>query len=388
MKGKIKKDQQRLHELLKEKGREKIKGLIEKGELIGRRGKDLISIPVPEIKIPTFRHGGPRTKGGVGQGEGNVGDPVGFEPDGEGGSEAGDQPGDHILETEFTFEEIAKIMSEILGLPFLEPKGKESIKKQKTKYTGIYVTGPESLRHRRKTFKETMKREFASLNLPDDASEEMSDAQMEIILDNPDRQVPLPKDRRYRSWKIKEEPEANAVMIFMMDVSGSMGDEEKERVRALSWWLKIYIIGQPRYAKVDLRWIIHDAVAKEVDEETFFNTRESGGTKISSAYILCRDIILKEYPSENWNIYPFHFSDGENWGGGDTKLCVEVLKKDLLSRVNRFCYGQVKSRYGSGEFAEDLTSAFQDDKKIRISADDLNPDNPDYIAALVTFLKE
>lgn len=390
MKGKIKKDQERLHRLLKDKAREKIKGLIKKGELIGRRGKDTISIPVPEIEIPVFRHGGPRTKGGVGQGDGELGQPVGYDPNAPESGEAGEQPGEHILETEFTFEEIAKIIAENLGLPYLESKGKETIEEKKTKYTGIYVVGPESLRHRRRTYKETLKREFSGLDLPEDASEEKCDEELEFILNDPDRQVPLPPDRRYKSWEIKKEEIASAVMIFMIDVSGSMGEKEKEIVRNMSWLTRIYILGQPRYKKTRLRWIIHDATAKEVDEYEFFHTRESGGTKISSAYRLCRDIIVKDYPLDEWNIYAFHFSDGDNWGGGDTKICVELLKNELLPAVNRFCYGQVESSYGAGAFARDLKNAFPKNpkSKLRISSSDLKLKEQDYASAMKKFLKE
>ena len=101
-----------------------------------------------------------------------------------------------------------------------------------------------------------------------------------------------------------------------------------------------------------------------MDKETFYHTRESGGTKISSAYRLCADIINKEYPVEDWNIYPFHFSDGDNWGGGDNKICIEILEKELLSKVNLFCYGQVESPYGSGEFKKDLDHHFSDKENL------------------------
>ena len=91
-------------------------------------------------------------------------------------------------------------------------------------------------------------------------------------------------------------------------------------------------------------------MAQEVDRDTFFHTRESGGTMISSAYKLCDKIIDEEYPPEQWNIYPFHFSDGDNWSGDDTDRCIELLKSESLPKVNLFGYGQVESPYGSGQF--------------------------------------
>jgi uncharacterized sporulation protein YeaH/YhbH (DUF444 family) len=87
---------------------------------------------------------------------------------------------------------------------------------------------------------------------------------------------------------------------------------------------------------------------REVDRDTFFRTRESGGTMISSAYKLCAKMIDDEFPPSEWNIYPFQFSDGDNWSADDTSTCMEVLKKDILPKVNLFCYGQVESPYGSG----------------------------------------
>ena len=81
------------------------------------------------------------------------------------------------------------------------------------------------------------------------------------------------------------------------------------------------------YKGLETRFIIHDAAAKEVDENTFFRTSESGGTLISSAYKLCQKMIEDKYPPHEWNIYPFHFSDGDNWSGEDTRLCVRLLKE-------------------------------------------------------------
>ena len=117
-----------------------------------------------------------------------------------------------------------------------------------------------------------------------------------------------------------------------------------------------------------MRYIIHDATAKEVDQETFFKTRESGGTLISSALNLCKEIIDTDYNPNEWNIYPFHFSDGDNWSADDTKLCLEILDNHLLPASNVFCYGQVESRYGSGQFYKDLAGRYgENDEKVILS---------------------
>jgi uncharacterized sporulation protein YeaH/YhbH (DUF444 family) len=151
----------------------------------------------------------------------------------------------------------------------------------------------------------------------------------------------------------------------MMDVSGSMGAEQKELVRMTAFWIETWLRSQ--YKEIDIRYIVHDAAAKEVDQETFYHIREGGGTKISSAYKLCNRLIDERYPATEWNIYPFHFSDGDNWGGGDTRECVDLLKSELLPKVNLFCYGQVRSLYGSGRFAHDLEEYLRSDERMVIS---------------------
>jgi hypothetical protein len=147
-------------------------------------------------------------------------------------------------------------------------------------------------------------------------------------------------------------PAVNAVIIYIMDVSGSMGTEQKEIVRTESFWIDAWLKSQ--YKGIETRYIIHDAAAREVDSETFYHTRESGGTIISSAYKLCEKMLQEQYDARDWNIYVFHFSDGDNWSGEDTEFCFKILRESVLSKVNLFCYGQVESQYGSGQFLKDI----------------------------------
>ncbi|MBI3461971.1 MAG: DUF444 family protein, partial [Planctomycetes bacterium] len=155
----------------------------------------------------------------------------------------------------------------------------------------------------------------------------------------------------YRSWKTVERPEANAVIIYMMDVSGSMTDEQKEIVRIEAFWIDTWLRSQ--YDGIETRYIVHDAEATEVDRDTFYHTRESGGTRISSAYKLCDKMIDQKFPTADWNIYALHFSDGDNWGE-DNAVCLEVLRERMLAKCNLFGYGQVESPYGSGQFLREL----------------------------------
>ena len=108
-------------------------------------------------------------------------------------------------------------------------------------------------------------------------------------------------------------------------------------------------------------------MAREVDRDTFFHTRESGGTMISSAYKLALDLIETEYAPSAWNIYPFHFSDGDNWSADDTRLCIDLLQNRILPAVNLFCYGQVESPYGSGQFIKDLKESVGASENVSLS---------------------
>jgi uncharacterized sporulation protein YeaH/YhbH (DUF444 family) len=335
----IEKDFARFREIIKGQIRKDLRKYITHGEMIGKRGKYAVSIPLPSLRIPTFRHG--KNEGtGVGQGEGEPGTPIamGDEEGGRGG--AGEHPGDHLLEVDVTIEELAQILGEELELPRIKPRGKSTIYAERDRYTGIARAGPESLRHFKRTYREALKRSMA------------------MGVYNPAAPVILPvrEDRRYRSRKPRQVPQNNAVVVYMMDVSGSMGDEQKEIVRTEAFWIDTWLRSQ--YKKVETRYIVHDASAKEVDRDTFYSIKESGGTKISSAYLLCDELIKKSFNPSEWNVYPFHFSDGDNWGSEDTKKCVDLLREEVLPRVNAFCYGQVKSAYGSGQFKKDLDGAF------------------------------
>lgn len=335
----IKRDHNRFRSIVKGRIKQDLKKYVTHGEMIARKGKDLVTIPMPQIQVPRFRFG-QKQQGGVGQGDGQPGDPVGSGDPQQGAGEAGNAAGEHGLEVELTLKELAEILGEELELPKIEPRGAKTVRSKTDRYTGIASQGPDSLRHFKRTFKEALKRQIISGTY------------------NPDRPVIVPhrNDFRYRSWKTDVRHENSAVIIYMMDVSGSMGDEQKEIVRTEAFWIDTWLRSQ--YKGIETRYIIHDATAREVDENTFFRTRESGGTLISSAYKLCDKIINTDYAPSDWNIYPFHFSDGDNWSGEDTRLCMEILKKGLLPKSNVFCYGQVESRYGSGQFFKDLIEEF------------------------------
>src|SRR4029079_7727297 len=143
----------------------------------------------------------------------------------DGAGQAGKDAGDHVLEVDITLDELADILGEELELPAIENKGKSRIIAAKDRYTGIRRVGPESLRHFKRTYKEALRRTIAS---------GVYNPAVPII-------VPQHDDRRFRSWKDSLEPVANAVILYMMDVSGSMGEEQKDIVRIETFWIDTWL---------------------------------------------------------------------------------------------------------------------------------------------------
>lgn len=335
----IDKDLGRFRDIIKGRVRKDLRKYMSSGELLGRQGKKTVSIPIHQIGIPRLRYG--ENKKGLGQGEDG-------EEAGE-GQKAGDATGEHLTEIEFTVEELAELLGEELQLPKIEPKGSKDANTVKLKYTGISPTGPESLRHFKRTYRRALQRLIST---------------GEFVPEKPVI-VPIREDKRYRSCVTQTEPRSAAVILYMMDVSGSMGNEQKEIVRSTVFWIDAWI--KHNYKDVDTRFIIHDAAAKEVDRDTFFHTRESGGTLISSAYRLALEIIERDYPVNDWNIYPFHFSDGDNWSHSDTAYCIRLLQEKLIPMSNQFGYAQVDSTYGSGAFIKDLELKLNKESKVALA---------------------
>lgn len=336
----ISESHKRFKEIVRGRIREDFKKYITHEEMIGKSENDYVKIPISKINIPKFLYGS-KNSGGVGQGEGQEGQKVPGQ-----GEKAGDSPGEHSLEIELEIEELAEMLGQELELPRIKPSASKTIESLESKYSSISDVGPQGLHHFKKTYREALKRAIASGTYDSD----------EPVI------VPVRKDFRYKAPKKTFKPTAKAVVLYMMDVSGSMGDEQKKIVRMESFWINTWL--KHNYKGLETRFIIHDAAAKEVDEETFFRTSESGGTLISSAYKKAVEIIDKDYGAENWNVYLFHFSDGDNWSNDDTELCKEIITKDFSQKANLFGYGQVESKYGSGQFIKDLKDEFTDNEKI------------------------
>src|SRR6266545_1714889 len=143
-------DHRRFRQIIRGKIKQNLRKYISHGEMVARKGKNAVSIPLPSVDIPHFVFG-EKQQGGVAQGDGDVGDVLGQGDVQPGAGEAGDRPGEHLVEVEVSLDELAEILGEELALPRIEPKGSEKIVAWKDKYTGIRRTGPESLRHFRRS---------------------------------------------------------------------------------------------------------------------------------------------------------------------------------------------------------------------------------------------
>lgn len=336
---KIEQDHQRFRQIVRGRIRRDLKKFLSRGELIGKEGGKYVSIPLHDIDIPNFRYGDNST--GVGMGEGEEGEAA----PGSGEAAGGDQEGQHITEVDVSLEELADILAEELQLPRIKPRGEHRITTVRDKYSGIRPVGPASLRHFKRSYKEALKRQVSMGDYdPDDP----------VI-------IPIKEDLRYRSWTQVKKPQSNAAIIYMMDVSGSMGAEQKELVRLEAFWIDTWL--RRNYEGVESRYIVHDVRAAEVDRETFFSMREDGGTRISSAYVCCKEVLAEHYDPADWNTYLFHFSDGDNSSEADNKLCCQIIDEHLLPACNMFAYVQVASAYGSGNFFSVLREAFPDGRR-------------------------
>lgn len=335
----IDQDLGRFRDIVKGRVRRDLRRYMASGELLGRQGGKVVSIPLPKIGIPRLHYGD--NQGGQGDGEG----------DGEAGQgrQAGEAGGEHTLEVEVTLEELADLLGEELLLPRIEPKGSKSAQSVHTRFKGIAPQGPESLRHFKRTYRQALRRSIASGHY---------DPRRPVV-------VPVKEDRRYRTFHTDVEPRSAAAILYLMDVSGSMGDAQKEIVRSEAFWIDLWI--KKHYRDVDTRFIIHDAAAKEVDRDTFFKTKESGGTLISSAYKLALQILESDYPASDWNVYVFHFSDGDNWSAADNTVSLDLLASRLVPWCNQFAYAQVDSTYGSGTFYKELQGRFPADPRVALS---------------------
>ncbi len=148
-------------------------------------------------------------------------------------------------------------------------------------------------------------------------------------------------DLRYQSFTRQPEPTSKAVMVCIMDVSGSMDQVRKNLAKR--FFILLYLFLKRNYDKIDVVFIRHHTVAQEVDEQEFFYSRETGGTVVSSALNLTHEVLHERYDPNVWNIYAAQASDGDNWDS-DSSVCRDILAEKLLPMMRYFAYVEITPR--------------------------------------------
>jgi sporulation protein YhbH len=343
-------DQQRHNEKIKEAIKKNLHEIVSREDIIMSDGKTVVKVPIRSLEQYKFRFD--HEKGervGQGQGGTKVGDVIGRAGGDQNGrgQQAGDQPGVDYYEAEVNVEELAALIFEDLGLPNLEEKKNQQLEADSIQFKDIRRAGVLANLDKRRTILENIKRN--------------------AMKGEPKFRNVRNEDLRFKTWDHEIRHESNAVVLAMMDVSGSMGEFEKYIARSFYFWMVRFL--RTKYNNVEIVFISHHTEAKEVSEEEFFTRGESGGTRVSSAYQLALEIIGQRYPVSDWNIYPFHFSDGDNMFS-DNRLCVELVKQ-LLEQCNLFGYGQIKQGwYPAGTLMSVYSQEIDHDKFVAVTIED------------------
>jgi hypothetical protein len=368
-----KEDARRHREKQKELIRKKLPAIIAQETIITAPKGKIVKVPIKNLEIPYFRGGKGGKEVGIGQGQGKQGDIINRRPGDKGKADKpGREPGVDYIESEMELAELIEFMLEDLGLPNLKEKSvKKLLVELGWKLHGHSKSGPWVLLDRRKTAKAGMKRFWSYLHYLELATGRdrltcfsalrqakgiLRDAiqllQNSNFSADTDTVVPFTIFERddFSFYKLQKNirPLSRAVVISMLDVSGSMGTQKKYLVRSLLFWLVAFL--REIYAQVEVRFIVHHTQAKIVDEETAFRIGESGGTLCYTAYELANHLVETEYPTHSWNVYVWHFSDGEDF---EPRRTVEEITKLLSKNVNMVAYGEVKPRE---EYTTDTTS--------------------------------
>jgi len=321
-------DQERHMEKVKEAIQKNLPDLITEESIILSNGRGVVKIPIRSLDEYKIRYNFHKMKHvGQGKGDSKIGDVIARNPAGFGdapggkGEGAGDQPGYDYYEAEVSFEEIEQALFKELELPNLQQKDEAGLATKDIEFNDVRKKGLTGNIDKKRTILEALKRN-AKRGKP----------QIAPITN---------EDIRYKTWNEVIRPESKAVVIMMMDTSGSMGNWEKYMARSFFFWMTRFL--RTKYESVEIEFIAHHTEAKVVTEEEFFSKGESGGTICSSAYYKALELIEQSYDPKRYNIYPFHFSDGDNLTS-DNKRCLELVE-EIMEVSNMFGYGEVNA-YG------------------------------------------
>ncbi len=330
-----------------------------------------INIPARDISEPVFHHGkgGKRSIVLPGNHDYVSGDTIARPPQGAGGGSGGKASDSGEGEDDFVFqisrEEFLDFLFEDLALPNMTKKHLTGTDSFTLVHAGISNDGNpsqinivRSLRgaHGRRLALSAGKRKrlhelevrlasLASLESCDESCQKVrAETEEEIrLLREKIERIPFIDtfDLRYNIRSKQPKPTSKAVMFCIMDVSGSMTQATKDMAKR--FFILLYLFLKRSYEKIEVVFIRHHTAAKEVDEQEFFYSRETGGTIVSSALRLMKDIIAERYAPSDWNIYAAQASDGDNWND-DSDTCGKLLTDDLLPLLQYYAYIEITPR--------------------------------------------
>jgi hypothetical protein len=341
-------DRLRHRQKVRESIRDNIADIISEESIIGQDRDRVIKVPLRGIKEYHFIYG--ENTPGVGEGDGNAqpGQVVGKaskEGSGPADEKAGDRPGIDFYETDVTLEELIEIMFEDLELPHMERRAMREVEAQRTtRRKGYRKVGIRVRLDKKRTAKQRIVRKLASHH----------DERIAVGLKSKERFPFHDDDLKYRHVEAELKKESNAVVICIMDTSGSMDTMKKYLAR--SFFFLLYQFISTKYRNVEIVFVAHHTEAREVTEEEFFHKGESGGTFISSGYQKALDIIAERYHPSLWNLYAFHCSDGDNFDS-DNPAALKCAK-DLADLCNLFGYGEIKP-LGSRYYESSMLNVFR-----------------------------
>ena len=365
--GKSLPNRQRFMRLARETIREAVVRSIRERALGDVDSKAVVKIPMKRIAEPRFRlssQGGDREQVFPGNKEFGRGDTLPKPKSGQGkGSQASaDGEGEDEFRFTLTQEEYLDILFDELELPDLAKLQLKDACAFRLRRAGLAVSGSPTNLNLVRTMRQSLARRI-SLNRPSATEiDELSAiiAALEIQAEtSPEAAARLPElkeraellgrrarriayidpvDLRFNRFEPTPKPVAQAVMFCLMDVSGSMGEEMKDLAKR--FFLLLHLFLTRRYEHVDIVFIRHTSEAKEVDEDTFFHSAESGGTVVSTALQEMRRIVEARYPIGEWNIYAAQASDGDNYSS-DSGTCVRLLQDQILPVCQYFAYIEV-----------------------------------------------
>jgi sporulation protein YhbH len=353
-------DRLRHRQKVRESIRENIADIIAEESIIGKNKDRVIKVPLRGVKEYRFVYGD--NSPGVSQGDGTtrpgqVVGKTGREGPGKGDDLAGDRPGVDYYETDVTLEELVEIMFEDLELPNLERKALREIESERlAKRKGYRHVGIRVRLDKRRTARQRVMRKLASIRgAREQSATDGGEAGENASEETEERRFPFHQDDlRYRHIETDTREESNAVVICIMDTSGSMDTMKKYLAR--SFFFLLYQFISTRYRNVEIVFIAHHTEAREVTEEEFFHKGESGGTFISSGYHKAIEIISSRYHPSLWNIYAFHCSDGDNFDS-DNPAALRAAQ-ELADVCNLFGYGEIKP-LGSRYYESSMLNVFR-----------------------------